>query len=103
MVFTPGMLVKFKGLAAGKIKIPVIQGELRLNDRNTSVKGVMSIAGDTHGMLFMPDGTIYCHGQFGPMLESLTNEEVEDTPRTEMSKDEVVALLNTPLKPDEST
>lgn len=101
--FTPGMLVKFPGLTAGKIKIPVIQGQLVKNDRNTTVPGVMSIVGDKHGMLFLPDGTIYCHGQFGPMLESLTNEEAEDTPRKAdgPSTEEVVQLLNTPLYADQ--
>lgn len=69
MTFKPGDKVKFPGMKVGKLDIKPVEGELALNDSNTSVKGVMVIKGDTQRMMFLPDGSIYCHGQHGIMLQ----------------------------------
>ena len=70
MIFKPGDIVKFPGLKSDlpKANIPPIEGELYLMDHNTSIKGVMMIKNDKHRMMFLPDGTIYCHPKFGVML-----------------------------------
>jgi hypothetical protein len=72
MSFKPGDLVVFAGLKEEflKLNIPSAEGELLLVDSNTSQKGVMRIKGDPNGMLFLPDGTIYCHRKYGVLLSA---------------------------------
>lgn len=67
--FKAGDTVKFKGITVGEKKIKSVTGVLKLSDKNTTYKGVMSIEGDEQGMLFNPDGTIYCHQNLGILLE----------------------------------
>lgn len=70
MKFQPGDWVKFKGLhvVALGLQIKPVEGKLVLADHNTSVKGVMRIYGDIQNMMFLPDGTIYCHPQYGILI-----------------------------------
>lgn len=66
--FKPGDQVKFKGLTYQGITVGPVEGELVLIDLNTTKPGVMTIAGDLQRMMFLQDGTIYCHPKFGKVL-----------------------------------
>ena len=93
MNFKPGDLVKFPGLQSDlpKASIPAIEGELYLMDHNTSIKGVMMIKGDSHRMMFLPDGTIYCHPKFGVMLKHKEEPNVKEKTSTENKNRETLA------------
>lgn len=69
--FKAGDHVKFLGITVGNIVLKERTGILRLNDANTTIKGVTSIIGDQDQLMFTPDGTIYCHGQHGVLLVKL--------------------------------
>lgn len=75
MTFKAGDNVRFLGITVGAIALAPREGVLRLNDRNTTVRGVMSIIGDKDALLFCPDGTIYCHSQHGVLLETIPDTE----------------------------
>lgn len=79
-VFKPGDKVEFEGLHFKSLIIKPVEGELFLADSNTAVKGVMMIRGDAQRMMFLPDGTIYCHGMFGPVLKLKPEERIELDP-----------------------
>lgn len=66
--FKPGEEVVFCGIVEGFKKIQGVSGKLILADNNTSIKGVMRIEGDVQGMLFCPNGMVYCHPRFGVVL-----------------------------------
>lgn len=73
-IFKPGDQVRFKGLVADKVILPPKEGVLKLNDRGTTVRGVMSMKDDAQRLMFTPDGRLYCHGQYGVLLEHLGGE-----------------------------
>lgn len=75
--FKPGDTVYFKGFKEAAASASSVVGELLLTDKNTLVKGVMKINNDTQGMLFCPDGTIYCHPRFGVMIQIVDKDTGE--------------------------
>ena len=93
-MFKPGDKVRFKGIKKGNLSIGPFEGELQLNDKRTNAKGIMSIKGDANGMLFHPDGTIYCHGELGSVLTL-----VRDPSEISLEEQEVLDLLNKVIKP----
>lgn len=94
--FKPGDVVQFGGLHAKGIKIQPVEGELFLNDKNKK-PGVMMIKGDKQKMMFMPDGSIYCHAQYGCVLK-LKEEPAE---QIKVTKAELIAPAEVPAPTDE--
>ena len=69
--FKAGDKVSFKGLTVGTIVLQPREGVLRKADDNTAIKGVVSIVGDKQQLLFNSNGSMYCHGHHGILLERL--------------------------------
>lgn len=82
MTFKPGDIVKFPGMQVKGLNIKPVEGKLYLNDKNKK-PGVMMIRGDEQQMMFMADGTIYCHPQYGCMLKLKEEPNVPQTPPTQ--------------------
>lgn len=84
--FKPGDRVKFLGITVGNITLKERSGVLRLNDDNTTIKGVTSIIGDQDQLMFNPDGTIYCHAQHGVKLVKLPKRRANTRGKRENNK-----------------
>jgi hypothetical protein len=80
--FKPGDLVKFPGMQVKGLLIKPVVGKLYLSEKNKK-PGVMMIRGDRQRMMFMPDGTIYCHPQYGCMLKLKEESDVTPAPPTQ--------------------
>lgn len=86
-IFKPGDLVMFKGLTISTTILAPSKGLLKLADRNTTHKGVMTIKGNHQRLLFNPEGTIYCHEYLGVLLEPVETAENDYSDSLDKSTD----------------
>lgn len=72
--FKVGNFVQFKGLVVGEIRLAPRRGTLKAS-KNASVAGAVTLEDDPDNLIFNSNGSLYCHAQYGILLE-----HVRETP-----------------------
>lgn len=66
--FKEGEKVRFRGLQVGEVVLNPFVGVLKCV-KNVNVRGAVMIEGEPKKLIFNSDGSLYCHAQYGVLLE----------------------------------
>lgn len=69
--FTSGMLVQFRGLIVGEVKLPPLRGRLMPYSGKVTTVGAVTIANDPNRLIFNSNGSLYSHASHGILLEKV--------------------------------
>lgn len=87
--FKPGDWVRFRGLKIEHLKKAFKPYYGKLRAKPSAAPGCVKIEGEPLGLIFNPDGTLYCHAHYGILLDQakpLKNMKPEGQERKDETK-----------------